>query len=83
MGPIRRFKTEIVRKLHYNIESWLGLNQTHIDKIQEFQNKFLRRVFQVSQSGTSKGMIELDGQMLSMKWRIHRDHFKVYFMICI
>ena len=57
-------------KLLNNFESWLGLNNTHLEKLQEFQNKFLREVLHVAQSGTPKGMLELDGQMLSMKWRI-------------
>ena len=53
-----------------NSELWLGLIKTHINKIQEFQYIFLRRVFQVSPSGTPKGMLELDGQMISMNWMI-------------
>ena len=70
MGPTREFETKIVQKLLNNSESWLGLNNIYKDKLQEFQNKFIRKVFQLSPSGTPKGMLELDGQMLSIKWRI-------------
>ena len=45
----------------------------HIDKLQDFQNKFLRRLFEVSPSGTP----ELDGQILSIKWRIVERRLRV------
>ena len=61
MSSIRKVKSKIVMKLLNNSESWLGLNQTHIDKLQEFQNKFVRRVFQVSPSETPKGILKLEG----------------------
>ena len=79
VAPIVRFEREIASKLLANSESWLGLNQTHLDKLKEFQDRFLRRVFQVSQSGRSKGMLELNGhgQVLSMKWRIVERRLQV------
>ena len=62
MSPIGKFESEIANKLLTNSESWLGLNQTHLDKLKEFQNIFLRRVFQVSQLVIPKGILNLDGQ---------------------
>ena len=53
-----KFKSEIANKLLTNSKSRLGLNQTHLDKLQDFHDRFLRRVFQVAQSGTPKGMLE-------------------------
>ena len=44
MAAIVKFEHEIVSKLSTNSESWLGLNQTLLDKLQEYQDKFLRRV---------------------------------------
>ena len=41
-------------KLLNNSESWLGLNNIHIEKLNDFQNNFLRKVFQVSPSGTPR-----------------------------
>ena len=34
------------------------------------QDNFLRKKFQVSHSEAPKGILDLDGQMLSTKWRI-------------
>ena len=72
-----KFESELANKLLTNSESWLGLHQTHLDKLQEFQDRFLRRVFQVTQSGTPKWMLELDGQMVSMKWRVVERRLRV------
>ena len=58
IGLISEFETKIVLKLLNNCELWLGLNNNHLEKLQEFQNKFHRKVFQVSQSGTPKGMLD-------------------------
>ena len=56
--PISEYETRIIPQLLNNAESWLGLNDSHIEKLQNFQ------VFQVSAAGTPKGMLILDGQML-------------------
>ena len=70
IGTISEYETEIIPKLLNNAESWLGLNDSHIEKLQNFQDNFIRKVFQVSAAGTPKGMLMLYGQMLSVKWRI-------------
>ena len=61
MAAIVKFEQEIVTQLLTNSESWLRLNQTHLDKLQDFQNGFLRKFLAVSQSGTPKEMIKMDG----------------------
>ena len=70
MGPISEYETKVIPKLLNNAESWLGLNDSHIKTLQEFQDNFLRKVFQVAARGTPKGMLRLDSQILSMKWKI-------------
>ena len=65
-----KFDHKIVSKILTNSESWLGLNQTHLDELQEFQDNFQRKVLAVTQTGSPKGTMKLVGQMLSMKWRI-------------
>ena len=67
MGPISEYETKIIPKLLNNAEFWLGLNDSHIKTLQNFQDTFIMKVFQVSARGTPKGMLRLDSQMLSMK----------------
>ena len=67
MGPIREFETKVIPKLLNNAESWLGINESHIKTLQDFQDNFIRKVFQVSAKGTPKGMLRLDSQILPMK----------------
>ena len=70
MGPISEFETKVIPKLLNNTESWLGINESHIKTLQDFQDNFIRKVVQVSAKGTPKGMIRLDSQILPMKWKI-------------
>ena len=70
MGPISEYETKVIPKLLNNAESWLGLNDSHIKTLQEFQDNFLRKVFQVAARGTPKGMLCLKSQILQMKWKI-------------
>ena len=70
MGPISEYETKVIPKLLNNAESWLGINDSHLTTLQEFQDNFLRKVFQVAAKGTPKGMLCLDSQILPMKWKI-------------
>ena len=70
MGPISEFETKVIPKLLNNAESWLGINESHIKTLQDFQDNFLRKVFQVAAKGTPKGMLRLDSQILPMRWKI-------------
>ena len=70
IGPINEYKTKIATKLLNNADTWLGLNESHIKTLQNFQDHFITKVFQVSARGTPKGMLWLDSQTLKMKWRI-------------
>ena len=51
-------------------ESWIGLNDEIITKLQDFQNKFMLRFFEAPKQGTPSGIVELDSNMLLMKNRI-------------
>ena len=56
MGPISEYETKVIPKLLNNAESWLGINDSHLTTLQEeFQDNFLRKVFQVAAKGTPKG----------------------------
>ena len=64
MGPISEYETII-----NNAESW-HMARNKREPLQEFQDNFLRKVFQVAAKGTPKGMLCLDSQILPMKWKI-------------
>ena len=55
MEPISEFETKFLPKLLNNAESWLGINDSHIKKLQNFQDNSFRKVIQVSASGTPQG----------------------------
>ena len=41
MGPISEYETKVIQKLLNDAESWIGLNDSHIKTLQEFQDNFL------------------------------------------
>ena len=69
-GPISEFETKVIPQLLNNAESWLGIKESNLKILQDFQDNLIRKVFQVSAKGTPKGMIRLDSQILPMKWKI-------------
>ena len=70
IGPMWEFESKIASKLLNNADSWIGLNNSHINMLQDFLDEFMNKVFQVSPKGTIKCMLWFDSQMLKMKWRI-------------
>ena len=70
MAAIIQFETQAVTKLLNNCESWIGVTENHIQRLQDIQNKFLRRVLVDPLTGTPKGMMEQDVQILMMHLRI-------------
>ena len=65
-GPVEQYKS----KLLANSESWIGLNQSHIDRLQKVQDDFYMKMFQVSNYGTMNCMLQLDSQTLKINWQI-------------
>ena len=65
-GPVEQYKS----KLLANSESWIGLNQSHIDRLQKVQDDYFMKMFQVSNYGTMNCMLQLDSQTLKIKWQI-------------
>ena len=51
-------------------DSWIGLTDKQIDRMQKVQDNFFKQVFQVSPNGTPLCMIRLDSQTLHIKWQI-------------
>ena len=69
-GAISEFETKVIPQLLNNAESWLGITNSDLKILQDLQDEYVRSVFQVSAKGTPRGMVMLDSQILSMKWRI-------------
>ena len=76
IGPINEFESKVATKLLNNADSWLGLNDSKT--LQNFQDNFIMKVFQVAARGTTKRILWLlDSQMLKMKWRIIQQKLRV------
>ena len=52
------YESEVVTSLLYISASWIGLTDEIIDILQEFQNKFMLRFFEVPKQWIPSGMIE-------------------------
>ena len=66
---LKLFESMIIPALLHNCESWIGLTDKHVKDLQQFQEKFIRRLFRLPLS-TPKAILSYDTGMLSMKWRI-------------
>ena len=65
-GPVEQYEWKISSKLLANSESWIGLNQSHIVRLQKVQDDFFMKMFQVSNYGTMNCMIQLDSQTMKL-----------------
>ena len=75
LAAIKLFEAQIIPALLNNCESWIGLNQVHISDLQEFQDKFIRKLLWLPQT-TPKAIIHWDVDMKLMKWRIAERKLK-------
>ena len=66
---IRLYESQVIPALLFNSESWIGLNNTHLTDLQNFQDKFLRKLMRLPPT-TPKAILHWDGIMETMKWRI-------------
>ena len=58
--------------LLFNCESWIGITDSQIAELQNFQDKFLRKLLHLPIS-TPKALLHWDGGMEMMKWRIAKS----------
>ena len=65
----RLFEATIIPALLHNAESWIGITDKIIKDLQDFQDKFVRKVLRLPKS-TTKALYQWDSGMLSMKWRV-------------
>ena len=75
LAAIKLFEAQIIPALLHNCESWIGLNQIHISDLQDFQDKFIRKLLWLPQT-TPKAIIHWDVDMKLMKWRIAERKLK-------
>ena len=64
------YESEVETSILDKSASWIGLTDEVLDKLQDFQNKFMLRFFEAPKQGTPTGIVELDSNMLLMKNRI-------------
>ena len=69
-AAITLFKAQVIPSLIFNCESWIGINNTHLNTIQAFQDAFISRLLHLPRAGTAKSLIRMDSGMIMMKWRI-------------
>ena len=75
VAAIRLFEAQIIPSLLNNCESWIGLNQTQLSDLQDFQDKFIRKLLWLPIS-TPKAILHWDTDMKLMKWRIAERKLK-------
>ena len=63
------YEAQIIPALLHNCESWISIDDSHHKLLQDFQEKFIRRVLRLPHS-VPKVMLEYDTGMPPMKWRI-------------
>ena len=59
----------MIPALLFNSESWIGIRDTHISDLQNFQYKFVKKLLRLPPS-TPKAILHWDSGMKLMKWRI-------------
>ena len=69
-AAITLFEAQVIPSLLFNCESWIGINDTHLNTLQAFQDAFISRLLHLPRAGTAKSLIRMDSGMLMMKWRI-------------
>ena len=75
IAAINLFEAQIIPSLLNNCESWIGINQTHLSDLQDFQDKFLRKLLWLPIT-TPKAILHWDTKMKLMKWRIAERKIK-------
>ena len=63
------FDAQIIPCLLHNSESWIGMTKKHLEVLQKFQDKFIRKVLRIPLS-TPKAIMQYDTGLWPMEWRI-------------
>ena len=68
-APFKLYDATIAEGLLTNCESWIGINQNHIDMLQSFQDKFIKNALRLADS-IPKALLTWDIGLTPVKWRI-------------
>ena len=68
-APFKLYDATIAEGLLTNCESWIGINQNHIDMLQSFQDKFIKKALRLADS-IPKALLTWDIGLTPVKWRI-------------
>ena len=63
------YEAQIISSLLHNSESWIGINDKHIQLLQKFQDEFIRKVLRLP-SSAPKAIMQYDTGLWPMEWRI-------------
>ena len=66
IAPVEQFKSKIISKIISNSVSWIGLTKQHIDRIQNVQDNYFKKVFKVAHP---YALVKLDSQTIQVKWQ--------------
>ena len=69
-AAVEQYEMKVASTILTNYDSWIGLTEAHIDRMQTVQDNFFKQVFQVSPKGTPTCMIRLDSQTLHIRYQI-------------
>ena len=69
-AAVEIYEMRVASKILTNCDSWIGLTEKQIDRMQKVQDNFFKKVFQVSPNGTPTCMIRPDSQTLHIRWQI-------------
>ena len=69
LAPFKLFNATVVESLLTNCQSWIGLNKSHINLLQNFQDGFIRSALKLADS-IPKALLTWDIGLMPMKWRI-------------
>ena len=69
LPPFKLFNATVAESLLTNCPSWIGLNESHINLLQNFQDGFIRNALHLANS-IPKALLTWDIGLMPMKWRI-------------
>ena len=67
MAAFKLYEAQVIPTLLFNSESWIGLTDTHISDLQNFQDKFVRKLLRLPPY-TRKAILHWDSGMKLMKY---------------
>ena len=50
LAALKLFEAQIIPALLHICKNWLGINQIHLSNLQDFQDKFIRKLLRLPQS---------------------------------